>query len=49
VRALELVEAGVVNGYFLVHAPRPPIETSIETAAQPAPSRGACPGVVEAA
>jgi hypothetical protein len=27
----------VVNGYFVVHAPRPPTETSIETAEQLAP------------
>ncbi|HSK90827.1 MAG TPA: hypothetical protein VK875_05910, partial [Euzebyales bacterium] len=26
--ALELVGGGVANGYFLVHAPRPPIEAA---------------------
>jgi hypothetical protein len=34
---------------FLVHAPRPPIDSSIRTAAQLAPSRGACRDVMEAA
>jgi hypothetical protein len=43
------MEAGVASGYFLVHAPRPPVETSIETAEQLAPNRGSCHGVVEAA
>jgi hypothetical protein len=44
------LEAGVVNGYFLVqHAPTPPIETSIETAERLVPSRGSRHGVVEAA
>jgi hypothetical protein len=43
------LEAGVVNGYFLVHAPRPPIETPIETVEQLAPNRGSCRSVVEAA
>jgi hypothetical protein len=43
------LEAGVVNGYFLVHAPRPVIEALIRTAGRLAPSRGSCRGVVEAA
>jgi hypothetical protein len=34
---------------LLVHAPRPPIDTSIETAAELAPGRGACDGLMEAA
>jgi hypothetical protein len=33
---------------LLVHAPRPPVDAPIETAAQLAPSRGACRGVVGA-
>jgi hypothetical protein len=43
------LEAGVVNDYFLVHAPRPPIETSIETAEQLVPNRGSYRSVMEAA
>jgi hypothetical protein len=43
------LEAGVANGCFLVHVPRPLIETAIETAEQQAPSRGSCHGVVGAA
>jgi hypothetical protein len=43
------LEAGVANGFFLVHVPRPLIETSIKIAAQLAPSRGSCRGVVGAA
>jgi hypothetical protein len=39
----------VANGYFLVHAPRPPIETSIEAADQLALNRRTCAGIVEAA
>ena len=39
----------MVNGYFLVHAPRSPVETSIETAEQLAPNLGSCRGVMEAA
>jgi hypothetical protein len=46
---LPWLEAGVMNGCFLVHAPRPLIEASIEMAAQPAPSRGSCHRLVEAA
>jgi hypothetical protein len=42
------LEAGVVNDYILVHAPRPLIETLIMTAVRLAPSRGLCRGVVEA-
>jgi hypothetical protein len=47
--ALELVEAGVVNGCFLVHAPRPLIEALIRTAGRPAPGRGSCRGLVDMA
>ena len=47
--ALELVGGGVANGYFLVHAPRPPIETSIEAADQRALNRRSCAGIGEAA
>jgi hypothetical protein len=36
-------------GCFLVHAPRPLVGASIETAEQLAPSRGPCHGVMEAA
>jgi hypothetical protein len=36
-------------GGFLVHAPRPLVEASIELAEQLAPSRGSCAGVVGAA
>jgi hypothetical protein len=42
-------EAGVANGCFLMHAPRPLVEASIELAEQLAPSRGSCHGLVEAA
>ena len=40
---------GMAYDCFLVHAPRPPIDTLIERATQLAPSRGACRGVMEAA
>jgi hypothetical protein len=43
------LEAGVANDYFLVPAPRPPIETPIETAEPLAPNRGSCRSVMEAA
>jgi hypothetical protein len=43
------LEAGVVNGYFPLHAPKPPTETSIETAERLEPSRGSCHSVMEAA
>jgi hypothetical protein len=39
----------VANGYFLVHAPRPPIETPIEAADQRALNRRSCAGIGEAA
>jgi hypothetical protein len=39
------LEADVANGCYLVHAPRPPIETSIEMAEQLAPTGGSCHGV----
>jgi hypothetical protein len=39
----------VVNGYFPLHAPKPVIEASIETAERLAPSRGACRGGAGAA
>ena len=45
--ALELVGGGVANGYFLVHALRPPIETSIEAADQRALNRRTCSVIVE--
>jgi hypothetical protein len=38
----------MANDDFLVPAPRPFIEGSIEMAAQPAPSRGSCYGLMEA-
>jgi hypothetical protein len=44
-----LVEVSMANGWFLMHAPRPPVETPIEAAAQLALGRGSCRGVVEAA
>jgi hypothetical protein len=47
--ALELVRGGVANGYFLVHAPRPPTETSIEAADQRALNRRSCAGIGETA
>jgi hypothetical protein len=43
--ALELVEAGVANDYFLVHAPRLVIEALIRPAGRLAPSRGSCRSV----
>jgi hypothetical protein len=43
------VEAGVANGCFLMHAPRPLVEASIEMAEQLAPTGGSCHGIVEAA
>lgn len=46
---LELVGGGVANGYILVHAPRPPIETAIEAADQRALNRRSCAGIGEAA
>jgi len=39
------LEADVANGCYLAHAPRPPIETSIEMAEQLAPTGGSCHGV----
>jgi hypothetical protein len=42
------LEAGVVNGCFLVHAARPIVDAPIEMAEQVAPSRGSCHGVIEA-
>jgi hypothetical protein len=41
------LEAGVANGCFLAHAPRPPIETSIQMAEPLSPTGGSCHGVVE--
>jgi hypothetical protein len=46
---LVLVEVGVANGCFLVHAPRPLVEASIEMAEQLAPSRGSRHGIMAAA
>jgi hypothetical protein len=43
------LEVSVTNGWFLFHAPRPPVEAPLELAAQVAPSHGSCRGVVEAA
>jgi hypothetical protein len=43
------LEVGVTNGWFLMHAPRPPVEAPIEAAARLALSRWSCRGVVEAA
>ena len=43
------LEAGVADGCFLVHAPRPLIEASIGMAEQLVPSGGSCRSVVEAA
>jgi hypothetical protein len=43
------LEVGVTNGWFLEHAPRPPVEAPIEVAARLALSRWSCCGVVEAA
>jgi hypothetical protein len=40
---------GVANDDFLVHAPRPLVETLIMTAARLAPSRGLCRGAAVAA
>jgi hypothetical protein len=40
-----LLEAGVANDYFLVHAPQPVIEAVIRTAGRLAPSRRSCRGV----
>jgi hypothetical protein len=47
--ALELVEAGVANDYFLVHASRPVSEALIRPAGRLAPSRGSCRSGVGAA
>jgi hypothetical protein len=44
----DIDKVAVANGCVLVHPPRPPIETSLEFAAQLGPSRGSCRGVVEA-
>jgi hypothetical protein len=44
-----LLEVSVANGWFLVDAARPPIETPLELVAQLAPSNGPCRGVVEVA
>jgi len=44
-----LVEVSMTNGWFLLHAPRPPVEAPIEAAAQVALGRGSCRDVVEAA
>jgi hypothetical protein len=46
--ALVLLEVGVANDYFLVHAPRLLMEALIEMAGRLAPSRGSCRGVEEA-
>jgi hypothetical protein len=43
------LEVSMTNGCLLVHAARPLVNASIELAAQLAPSRGPCRGVVEAA
>jgi hypothetical protein len=43
------LEVSVTNGYLLAHAARPLVNASIDMAAQLAPSRGPCHGVVEAA
>jgi hypothetical protein len=36
----------MADNCLLLHAPRPPIDPSIETAAQLTPSRGACHGLM---
>jgi hypothetical protein len=43
------LEAGVANGCFLMHVPRPLIEASIERAERLALGRGSCHGIVGAA
>jgi hypothetical protein len=43
------LEADVANGCFLAHLPRPPIETSIQTAERLAPTGGSCDGIMAAA
>jgi hypothetical protein len=43
------LEVSVTNGCLLAHAARPLVNASIDMAAQLAPSRGPCYGVVEAA
>ena len=45
---LSWLEAGVANDDFLVHAPRPLIEASIEIAEQLAPRHGSCRSALEA-
>ena len=42
------LEAGVANDDFLVPAPRPFIEASIEMAERLAPSHGSCHGLMKA-
>jgi hypothetical protein len=39
----------MANGCVLVHAARPLVDASIRTAAQLAPSRRSCPGLMVAA
>jgi transposase len=46
---LSWLEVGVVSGCFLVHAPRPLIETLIRTAGRLAPGCGSCRGLVDVA
>jgi hypothetical protein len=43
------LEVSMTNGWFLMHAPRPPVEAPIELAAQLASTGGWCRGVVGAA
>jgi hypothetical protein len=45
----DIGKVAVANGCLLVHAARPLVDASIELAAQLAPSRGPCRGVVETA
>jgi hypothetical protein len=44
----DLGKVVAADGCVLVHAPRSPLDASIEMVEQVAPSRGSCRGVVEA-